>query len=433
MIEFITEDFLQFLWQYRLFDEKKLCDDENNLIEVISVGTRNYDAGPDFINARIKYKNIEWAGNVEIHVNSDDWNKHAHHTNILYNNVILHLVYNKTSDVKNSNGHDILTVKFPVHKKLSGIYEKLYKSSKKIACSSLIKETHYTLFLSFITSLAVSRLEKKASFIQTILRETNNNWEETFYRVIAYGFGLKVNANAFLSLTETLPLNVIKKHIDNYEIIEALFFGQSGLLPNNPRDKYVNKLLEIYKYYKIKYNLVPLNPALWKFSKLYPASFPTIRIAQFSAFLFKNADNLLFIVNTDFDLKKLNKLFDVKINDFWKSHYHFYKPSLREIKINIGEHLRQTIIINSILPFIFTYSSVRLNNKLNEKVLNAYEKIKPEKNNIIKTWESLNIKPKSALETQALIHLYENYCKPRYCLKCNIGTFLLLKNKSLFY
>lgn len=426
----MSEDFLHFLWQYRLFDEENLKTVDGSPIKVLNVGTKNSDAGPDFFNARIEYNNLEWAGNVEIHRNASDWFQHKHHLDPTYNNVILHIVWNNDTEVYNSNHEKILTLKLPLLENTFNEYLYLYNNHKTIACSDKIKLLDYPL-VPYLTSLAVARLEKKSYAILFELKETNNNWEEVWYRILAYGFGLKANSQAFSLLTKSLPLLIIQKNADNLLSIEALLFGQSGLLPKQSDIPYVQQLITEYEFLKTKYKLTPLNPSIWKFSKIYPPSFPTLRIALFAAFLHKNATHISSFLSVQ-KLSSLQKMFNATTSVFWHSHYHFDKKSYSNRKIKMSKSFIHLLLINCLLPFLFTYSKHRLNNELNDWILDCMEQLPPENNSIIKEWEKLGIKAENAFQSQALIHLYENYCKPRFCLRCNIGTYLLLQTKRIF-
>ncbi len=425
----MNEDFLQFLWQYRLFNESKLSSANGEPIQIINVGTKNSDAGPDFFNARILYNHVEWAGNIEIHINASDWNKHKHQFDPIYNNVILHVVWNNDTIIYNANQQQILTVTLPILYETHAEYLKLYENHKLIACGEKLATLNFPIS-TYLTSLAVSRLEKKSQFVLHELKEINYHWEETLYRILAYGFGLKVNASSFLMLAKSIPFQIIQKNADNLVFLESVLFGQSGLLPESSSDNYVSLLIKQYHYYKKKYGLTPLPATVWKFSKIHPPSFPTLRIAQWAAFLYKNANNLTDLVQLQ-SLKKILKKFDFNTSEYWHSHYHFNK-SANLTKFKLGKSYIYLIIINCLLPYIFVYSKERMDNELNEQVISMLEQLPPEKNNIIKAWKEFNIIPQNALQSQALIQLCENYCKPRFCLRCNIGTYILLQTKSLF-
>ncbi len=425
----MSEDFLQFLWQYRLFDENNLFTSQGEKIDIIHVGTRNYDSGPDFFNARIRYDGLEWVGNVEIHQNASDWNIHQHYNDKAYDNVILHIVWNNDQQVFNSQKKSVLTVVLPVLRETLEQYVFLYQNYKPIACSDKLSNINFPIN-TYLETLAISKLEKKSKLISTELKETENNWEEVFYRILAYGFGLKVNSQAFLMLAQNTPLGIVKKKADRLIQIEALLFGQSGLLPEKSDEAFVQQLIEEYQHMRIKYQLNALNPSVWKFSKIHPPSFPTMRLAQWAYFLYKHANNLTNLLNI-VPYKKLVKNFYVKTSEYWEKHYMFDKVSASPTRNKMGKSFVHLILINSVLPFIFIYAKEKQNITLQEWVISMYEQIPAEKNHIIKYWEEINIKPENAFQSQALLYLYEYYCKQRFCLRCNIGTYLLLQTKSL--
>lgn len=425
----MNEDFLQFLWQYRLFNEEELFTDDQKKIEIVHVGTKNSDAGPDFFNARIKYNNIEWAGNIEIHRNASDWYLHNHQHDETYNNVILHVVWNNDTSVYNSKKQPVLTVTLPVYKETLDKYYELYENHKPIACSYKLNTINFPLE-TYLESLAISRLEKKTQWIYNELKNANYSWEDTFYRILAYSFGLKANSQAFLMLAQNTPLTIIKKNTDHLTQIEALIFGQAGLLPKDSNELYVKNLIKEYEYLKTKYNLSPLHASIWKFSKIHPPSFPTIRLAQWSYFLYKQANNLTNLLQ-EMPIKQLIKHFNIKTSAFWESHYHFDRKSEKPVRNRMGKGFLYLLFINSFLPFIFLYSREKLNNSLQDWVIQTYEQIPSENNSIIKYWQNAGIVSNNALQSQALIYLYDFFCKPRFCLRCNIGTCLLLNTKTL--
>lgn len=425
----MNEDFLQFLWQYRLFNEHELASETGENIKIINIGTKNSDAGPDFFNARILYNGIEWAGNIEIHNHASDWNKHKHHQDETYDNVVLHIVWTKDCEVFTSKNRQVLTIELPILNKTKTEFLELYENHKLIACSEKLKNINLPI-TTYLTSLAIARLEKKSSFIHFELKESNYNWEETWYRVLAYSYGLRVNAQAFLMLAKSVPLAIVQKNCGNLLTIEALYFGQSGLLPKESSNNYVASLIKEYQYLKSKYNLVPLNSSVWKFSKIHPPSFPTMRIAQWASFLNNNANAITDFLKVQ-PLKKLTAMFSCQPSSFWKEHYNFTTHTIKT-KMNIGKSFINIILINSFFPFAFVYSKERLNGELNEWILDMMEEMPAEKNYIISEWVDACIVPQNAFQSQALIHLYENFCKPRFCLRCNIGTYILLQTKELF-
>jgi len=100
----MTEKFLHYLWKMKLLPNHQLLTSAGEIIQIISAGDHNTDAGPDFLNARIKIDNTEWAGNVEIHLNSSDWHLHHHDADKAYDNIILHVVFENDSPILRTDG-----------------------------------------------------------------------------------------------------------------------------------------------------------------------------------------------------------------------------------------------------------------------------------------------------------------------------------------
>ena len=61
--------------------------------------------------------------------------------------------------------------------------------------------------------------------------------------------------------------------------LEALLFGQSGLLQAPAPDEYSSGLLEEYRFQRHKLGIEPIPLPGWKFLRMRPRNFPTIRLA----------------------------------------------------------------------------------------------------------------------------------------------------------
>jgi len=99
----INEAQLQSFWRFKSINLKDIKTTCGQTLVIIEPGQYNAHQGPDFKNARIKVGNVEWVGNIELHVLTSDWVKHAHQIDINYKNIILHVVWvNDTEDYTSS-------------------------------------------------------------------------------------------------------------------------------------------------------------------------------------------------------------------------------------------------------------------------------------------------------------------------------------------
>ncbi|PIF05378.1 MAG: hypothetical protein CSA36_06915 [Draconibacterium sp.] len=421
----LPEEFLHYVWENRLFYSESLTTTEGQSIEILQLGRRNVNSGPDFFNARIKIAETLWVGNVEIHKHSSDWEKHKHNNNKAFDNVILHVVANHDKDVFRTNGEKIPVMEMHYPEIYRQNYQQLLEVKSGIPCEKqFFKVDLFQLQLGY-NRLMIERLEQKTARILEQLEKNNGDWNETFYQNMARMFGFRVNSFSFELLAKSLPVRILGKHRDNLEQIEALLFGNSGLLHDELLgDDYFMALRNEYSFLCKKYKLRGIQSHLWKFMRLRPGNFPTLRIAQFAALIHTSKGLLSKIIELN-DLKQLQKLFRVRASKYWDSHYVFNKPSNRKSVKELGEASANALIINVVVPFLFVYGEKQNRIDLKDRALEFLEKLPPEKNSIIANWKKMGIDIKSAFESQALIQLKNLYCETKKCLNCHIGVKLV--------
>jgi hypothetical protein len=415
----MKEEFLHFVYKHKLWNTNTYLTSGEEF-EIIDTGIPNYDSGPDFFNAKIKINNTIWAGNVEIHINSSDWYKHKHDCDLSYNNVILHVVFNKDKDIFYKDGQQIVpTWEIMFDHALYNNYSQLKNNSLEIPCADYIELVSKFKIMVFLENLSIERLEEKTAYIYDLLSETNNDWEQAFYIILAKTFGFGTNSLPFEQLAKNTPINIIRKYSDDILKIEALLFGQSGFLDENINDEYANKLMVEYEFLKTKYKLTPIKPEIWKKAKVRPANFPTVRIAQFAGLL-RNFQGLFAAVTDLSQLNNIKKYFRAIPSEYWKNHFSFGKY-VEKIITGIGSTTIDIIALNVVAPFTYCfYKDYHLENP-REKLIDWLNTIKPENNKEVRFWKSLGIVPGSAFESQALIQLKTKYCDKKKCLDCNIG------------
>ena len=327
------EAFYHFVWQHKLYRQEDLKTVGGETIEVIHPGFLNHDAGPDFFNAKVKINAVLWAGNVEIHTKSSDWHTHQHQSNKAYDNVILHVVAEYSTAISNSSGCEIPTLELHVLPYVFTHYEELINQKHTIACHDKLQHIDPFFLSHFQDRLVSERLERKSEPIQQILRMSHGDWEATLLQTLCRNFGFGVNADTFERLGKSITPKIIAKHRDQLLQLEALLFGQAGFLEEELDDSYFNGLKKEYQFLKAKYALQPLDKHLWKFLRLRPGNFPTIRIAQLASLLHQNDELLHTIINED--LKSITKTLSTGTSDYWETHYLFGKPSNKRQK-NLG-------------------------------------------------------------------------------------------------
>ena len=424
----MQEDFLHFIWKHKKFDLTNLKSTNDELIEIVSVGQHNLNSGPDFFNAQLRINDQLWAGNVEIHINSSDWYVHNHEVDSAYDNVILHVVWEHDSEVFRKNNAQIPTLELKQYIPNSALvnYQKLFSKSKTwINCENDFDSVDDFIISNWMVRLYFERLERKSKGIENLLEASASNWEAVLFKMLAKNFGLKVNGEAFLSLANSFDFSIIRKLQNNITSLEAMFFGQAGLLDDEVQESYFIELKNEYKFLKQKFNLSNNNVAALKFFRLRPSNFPTIRLAQFANLYHQNKNLFSKIIELD-STEDFYKLFRVGTSQFWETHYTFGKPS-KVTKKNISKSFTDLILINTIIPVKFSYWK-HLGKDNEDQILNLIQEIKSEKNSIVQKFGDLKPIAKSAMQSQALIQLKKYYCDKNKCLHCAIGNAILTRN-----
>lgn len=430
----MKEEFLHYLWKYSLYYKDSLVDKENNKITVLNPGEYNRDSGPDFFNARIRIAGTEWAGNVEIHDRASHFNSHGHNHDHAFDNVILHVVGENDKKVFTASGDELLTVEIKFDPSLYDRYIDLVNNPSVIACQNYSGMTDKFIIRHWLNSLLVERLEQKSSAIIKIFSATGNDWEETFYRVLTRYFGFRVNTDPFEMLATSLPFKVIRKHADNRFQIEALLFGTAGMLEEGLfrdalSDEYYRSLIREFRILSRKYSITPIHGWLWKFSRLRPVNFPTVRISQLAAMLSVAGGLFSRILEAD-NIRQMRELFEVTSSSYWNDHYIFGKKS-KIIPKATGLQAAELLLVNAVIPVIFSYGLFSGKNEICGKALDFLEGLHPESNTLIEDWKKSGLEAASAFDSQALIHLRDEYCRKRRCLECRIGSNIIRSGNNL--
>jgi hypothetical protein len=423
----MNESFLHYIWQFQYFDKKELRCSTGEDLAIFNPGQKNTHAGPDFYNAKLKLDSIEWAGSVEIHIQSSGWREHRHQDDPAYENVVLHVVWEENERIIRKDGTLLPTLELKTRVAPAFLlqYKRIVHSRNKIPCANAIASVPDVIRISMLDKALMSRLESKADNILKAFEKSNADWEETCYQMLCRNFGFKVNTEPFLQLAQSLPYKILMKHSDRLEQMEALIFGQAGFLNETINDPYYLLLKREYTLLKKKYDLArrQMNKAQWRFLRLRPANFPSVRLAQLASVL-HHQKNMFSKIITALSWKEMMPVFSVKPSAYWLYHYQFFKKQKKEIP-SLGRMSTENILINSIVPILVAYGKSKGDQRFTDRAIRLLQETGAEKNNILRSWDALGLGSSTAFDSQALIELHNSFCMRRRCLDCNIGFSLL--------
>lgn len=422
--EHIPEAFFHFLWKNRKL-KPGICTTNGEPVQILDPGLHNHDAGPDFLCARIRIGKTLWAGNVEIHVRASDWYRHHHQKDPNYSKLILHVVAIDDRRVYDHNGNPIqsLCIEGAYSSELLDRYQEIIQNLLWVPCMRLIGKLPSVHITGMIHRMAIERLSEKASLIMKELESMQMDWDEICYRILGKQFGGKINAVHFDMLCKSLPVRVLMKYHGELFQTEALIFGQSGLLNTRLYGPYPKRLKKEYAFLAAKHGLSPMPGYLWKFLRLRPAAFPTLRIAQMAGLYAEHQRLFSKIAETD-TIDEMQKIFDTEASVYWDSHYLFGRKG-KNRKKRFGRQSIQLLLINAIIPLLHLYGENMGKEELCHRAISFLEQLPAEKNAVVRRWAEAGVKPVNALESQGLLQLKKAFCDEKRCLECKVGLQII--------
>jgi Protein of unknown function (DUF2851) len=425
----MREDFLHYLWKTRHFNQKALMLTTGEPLFIADTGLHNTDAGPDFQQARLRIGDTLWIGNVEIHLRASDWLRHGHDKDPAYRNVILHVVYESDENIvlcpKTMQYLPCLELKDKMPQNIFQKYWGMMQTKSWIPCAAHFPNVSSFIRTACLDPLVIERLEQKVLTIEQRLEENKQDWEETFYQKMARAFGAKLNAEPMEQVACSIPHKVLAKHKDNLFQLEAILFGQAGWLNLTFSDTYPNLLAKEYRFLSQKHGLKPISTTgvEWKFSKIRPPNFPTIRLAQFAHLVHRSVHLFSKIIEKE-TITEVVELLESDTSDYWTTHYTFDTASIQKSK-SFGIKAIQSVLLNTVIPFLFLYGKLKGLPSFKNRALDWLETLPAEENQIIENWKALGMMPQSGAESQALLQLKNHYCDKQKCLDCKIGHSIL--------
>lgn len=420
------EQLLHYVWKHKIFPLGELKTTTGQQVEVIDTGLANTNAGPDFFNAKIKLDGVLWVGNIEIHQRSSDWYRHGHDKDVGYDSVILHIATETDTEVKRTNGEVIPQMQLACPDRVRTNYQELIETDSYPPCYRIIPSLSPFTLHSWMSALQMERFEQKAALLGERLKRCLGNWEDAFFVTLARNFGFGLNGDAFEAWANRVPLRAVDKHRNDLFQIEAIFFGQAGILADPDGDDYYLRLKKEYAYLQHKFELVAMDASQWRFLRLRPNNFPHIRIAQLACLYHRSYGLLSRLLETE-TLKEARDILRGGTSEYWVTHYTFGGSSPSRPK-TLSNSSIDLLIINTIVTFLYAYGLHKGNERLCVRAGSFLEEIKAENNYITRMWDQCGMKAANAGDSQALIQLKKEYCDKKKCLYCRIG-YEYLKRK----
>ncbi|XWW46699.1 DUF2851 family protein [Fibrella sp. USSR17] len=425
----VQEEFLYFVWQFQYIAAGTLTTTDGELVEVLHPGFRNHNAGPDFLNARLRIAGVDWVGTVEAHVKTSDWLVHRHQNDRAYDNVILHIVWQHDLPVPRPDGTRLPTLELAplTPGTLLTKYQDLTQGTDAIPCAGQFRMVKPLRQTAMLDTALMQRLERKADLVRAVYEASGNDWEETAYRLLATYLGSKVNAEPMEQLARALPVRMLHKHRNSLMQLEALLFGTAGLLtePADKDDEYVSTLRREYQFLATKYGLTDkqLPTHIWKWGKLRPAGFPTMRLAQLAR-LVQEHGSLFSVLIDNTDAPTLLKALQVMPSDYWQTHYRFGNAA-NKVSSSLGGATAEGLLVNTAAPLVAAYAKHKDVPDLLDRAVSLLEQLPAEDNRITRLWDVIGLNVRNAFDSQAAIELYNEFCTPKRCLSCQIGIALV--------
>jgi hypothetical protein len=422
----LQESFLHYLWAHRRYDDSSLLTTQGNEIVVLSPGEFNRDAGPDFLHARLLIDGLQWVGNVELHIRSSDWQRHNHSVDPSYSNCILHVVWEDDQPVRRQDDQPLLTLvlKDKVDVRLMEDYQALMQRDEVVACRDVLPVIRTEVIHQWSERMAIERLEVRTGMMRRYLDNTRGHWEEAFYHAMARGFGFSLNGDPFERLARSVPFTLMLRLRDRPDQLAALYYGMAGFLHGRYLHPQLQELRSEFEFLLKKWSLEAPHGLGWKFMRMRPANFPTVRLSQFIS-LYHTRTPVFSNLMESQSLEQLEEMLTIRTQ--------VVPPVLKASQPTdhmLGRTSIRLLLINTVIPFLFLKGRSSGDLALCDKAVGYLEDAGPEDHAVIRTFIALGIRPRHAADTQGLLHLYREYCSPKKCLNCEIGNQVLCRSAT---
>ena len=438
----ISEQIIQAIWFHLFLKMDELKTTDGKQVRILDRGAWNKDAGRDFKLAKIRIGSEVLTGDVEVHWKTSDWDHHRHSENASYDKVILHVVF--VDDTKDRRMPTLAIGQY-LNDNLAAIIQKIQSiqdDRKNIFCYDTIPMLEYDFLHQWILENGRQRFETKCNRVEEQLKRQKTDLNELLYQGIMDALGFSKNREPFQKLSHKVSykelMNAIRYDAEPTALmrIQAILLGSAGLLKEVTSLEavpFTQRLENLWTEFQSQKGIQPMSSDDWKFFRLRPDNFPTLRIAGFSKFLVQNRQKpIVDIFVSAFEgptadtYNECMSLLTIQSFGHWSEHYFLEGQSKRHHGDLIGRQRAFEIWVNAVLPVVSLHAMITGNKALNGKVLQLYcGSISLEKNSILsymkKQLRLNSVKNPTVKFAQGLIHLHKR-CSNYACADCPVLT-----------
>ncbi len=416
---------LSFIWEEGLLRRKGLRTTKGDSIEIISIGEENKHGV--FEGAIIKIRNKTWNGDVVLHEKSSDWERDIISKTSHHRNAILHIILNDNIETLRRNGEAVhqLRIKYPAT--LQAEYDKMVREHSLRPCIAIAKNYGKLHLNNYLSRLYVERMEEKVAKIKEMYNNCDRQWNDVLFKLLARSFGFGIQSRAFEEWANVLDMRALGKHKNSIEQIEAILFGQAGLLNTESIPTYYRKsaseceyyttLTREYKFLKNKFNLSEVDCNIWNYGN----SAPHIRISRLGALFYRQRADIASIIDCHTN-RDLRMLLQVQPSWYWQHHTQFGSTTTVGTG-DISNKQLDILIINAVIPMLYSYGKHRYDYAICNKAEDLLHETRSEENSITRKWEQQGVHPTCAADSQALIQLNNAYCNKNRCCYCRFAQY----------
>jgi hypothetical protein len=422
----LKEDFLHYIWQYRLLTCRNMRCKDGQPLQIVDPGVKNTNAGPDFTVARLRIDRQLWAGNVEIHVKASDWFLHRHESDRAYDTVILHAVYEDDTVIYRTDGTliPVLVLKDIIPEEQLSNYLQMISGRSFVPCAQQLKDADGGKVRAMLGQMIRDRFAEKANELLEKMQQNKHNWQETYYYLLLRNFGFKINSVPFELLADALPNKLIARYRNDPQKVAALLFGVAGFLNRDFKDDYPRQLKVEFQFLQKKHHLKTLDRSIWKFLRIHPQNFPSLRIAQVAALL-AAAHSRVFQMPDSPSVNEIIRIYTAFPADaYWHNHSDFDKVC-KPNSTKLGKYSAYNLVINTTCLILYTYGSCNSYPQYIEMAIALLKTLPPERNALLLRYQEAGLKLQDAWDSQAVLQLNKKLCSQKKCLDCMIGIDLL--------